>query len=369
MKKTKTNRIQHSFRLRILCTRVFVVFCIFALAPSCFGEAYGNRGYVRKKVEENFPEQADRINRRFGLKPRGGEKSRAGTCGKYSVILIHGLDDPGKVWMNLAPALVENGFDVWVMNYPNDQPIRESAKFLSEEINNRQSLLKPNLVLVAHSMGGLAAREMLTCPQIGYSERAGQGVFPKIDHLIMVGTPNHGSNLAHFRVFAELREQVVHLVKGDFHWLMPILDGSGEAGADLLTESSFLGDLNRRTCPENLKMMVIAGIMSPLEKDETRRMVQKLSNKLSPSGKAVFDQVAEEVNSAFHEIGDGAVSLKSARLPGVPLKTVSGTHLSIIRNISTHSQRVPPAIPVILEYLRKNQVVGAPDLRVVPAAI
>jgi hypothetical protein len=59
--------------------------------------------------------------------------------------------------------------------------------------------------------------------------------------------------------------------------------------------------------------------------------------------------MSEGLIAMTEQIGDGLVSVESARLPGVPLKTVQGTHLSIIRNLSTESQRVPSAIPVIRE--------------------
>ena len=62
----------------------------------------------------------------------------------------------------------------------------------------------------------------------------------------------------------------------------------------------------------------------------------------------------EQALSALTEgIGDGAVSLDSTRLEGVADHvTVAGNHLSMIRNVSTSSHRLPPALPVILERLR-----------------
>jgi pimeloyl-ACP methyl ester carboxylesterase len=318
-----------------------------------FGEDYGSRQNVRKKIQDTFPEQTRQVSARYGLKPYG-EDIGVGRKSNRPVILIHGLDEPGKVWMNLAPALHEDGFGVWVMNYPNDQPIRESAKFLLNEIRSCPELDSSELILIAHSMGGLVAREMLSSPLLLDHDRADSGVLPRIHRLIMVGTPNHGSYMAHFRVFAELREQVFHMVKGEYHWLLPILDGTGEAGVDLLPGSDFLQALNTRSHPENTKMLVIAGVMSPLQKDDARQMVQDLSASLSPDRKKVLDRVADHVNSVFNDIGDGAVSLDSARLSGIPLETVSGTHLSIIRNISPDSRRIPPAIPVILKALHES---------------
>jgi pimeloyl-ACP methyl ester carboxylesterase len=318
-----------------------------------FGEDHGIRQNVRKKIQDTFSEQTRQVFERYGLKPYG-EGQRVDRRSNRPVILIHGLDEPGKVWMNLAPALHEAGFWVWVMNYPNDQSIRESAQFLLDEIQACHDLDASELILIAHSMGGLVAREMLSSPWLLARDRSASGVLPRIHRLILVGTPNHGSYLARFRVFAEVREQAVHLVKGEYHWLLPILDGTGQAGTDLLPGSDFLQALNQQNHPENLKILVIAGIMSPLQRDGARQMIQKLSAHLSPDGKKVLDRIAVQVHSVFNDLGDGAVSLDSATLDGIPLETVPGTHLSIIRNISPNSRRIPPAIPLILRALNES---------------
>jgi hypothetical protein len=48
------------------------------------------------------------------------------------------------------------------------------------------------------------------------------------------------------------------------------------------------------------------------------------------------------------------VTVESTRLPGVPHRTVDGTHLSMIRNISSDSRRMPPAVPIIVEQLKRQ---------------
>ena len=83
------------------------------------------RREVRKAVESTFPEQAAEVAKSFGLVSFGVEASGpvAVAAGAPSVVLIHGMDDPGLVWMNLAPALTDEHMNVWKMYYPNDQPI------------------------------------------------------------------------------------------------------------------------------------------------------------------------------------------------------------------------------------------------------
>ena len=68
----------------------------------------------------------------------------------------------------------------------------------------------------------------------------------------------------------------------------------------------------------------------------------------------IIDDLESMLLSMTHGLGDGLVTLASARLEGVPLVTVSGNHLSMIRNISESNSRIPPAISVILNRLENH---------------
>ncbi len=72
---------------------------------------------LRETVREKYPEQAARFSQTLGLsfyEPDKGSSPEV-VPGERSVVLIHGLDDPGKVWRILAPELVREGFNVWLM--------------------------------------------------------------------------------------------------------------------------------------------------------------------------------------------------------------------------------------------------------------
>ncbi len=291
----------------------------------------------------------------YGLKLADG-KGFKGTedTEKSDVVLVHGLDDPGKVWMNLAPALINNDFHVWIMTYPNDQPIVESARFFFEEMVSFRAKGKKTVSIVAHSMGGLVAREMLSSPELAYIQSALNENVPVVAQLIMVGTPNHGSELARFRIFAEFRDQLTNLFTGNYSWLQGILDGAGEAGIDLIPGSSFLETLNSRPYPKNVNMLVIAGVMSTWETSDIEKFIHKIKVKLPHNTHDVVAKIGGLLNSMAHGVGDGLVSIDSARLNGVSLRIVQGTHLSIIRNIRVSSRRVPPVVPIVVEYLTKE---------------
>jgi len=313
------------------------------------------RIHIREAVKKKYPEAVKRIKATYGLRAfEQPESSVKGNVQTTEVILVHGLDDPGKVWMNLAPVLVKEGFSVWVMTYPNDQPITESAQFFLKHLKLHNASGKGSISIVAHSMGGLVAREMLTDPLLSYTENADKGELPDVEQLIMVGTPNHGSGLAQFRIFTEFRDQLGNLFKGDYHWLRGIIDGAGEAGIDLIPGSKFLKRLNSRPHPYNVSMLVIAGMMSQRQKNEIEKFSHNLEVKLPGDTRVAAKKMENVLLSVSKQVGDGLVSVNSARLSGVPLKIVQGTHLSMIRNIRAGSQRIPPAIPIIIEQLNRS---------------
>ena len=144
------------------------------------------------------------------------------------------------------------------------------------------------------------------------------------------------------------------MVKGNYHWLQGIIDGAGEAGIDLIPGSKFLVSLNSRPHPRNVSMLVIAGVISPGQKNEIEKFAHNLEVKLPGDTRVAAKKMEKVLLSVSKQVGDGLVSVNSARLSGVPLNIVQGTHLSMIRNIRADSQRIPPAIPITIEQLNRS---------------
>ena len=313
------------------------------------------RRQLRETVKEKFPERAAELSKTFGLFLFEGDRegSAREAPDRRSVILIHGLDDPGQVWLNLAPELVKDNFNVWMMRYPNDQPIVESARLFFEALQALKQRGIDRISIVAHSMGGLVSREILTRPELEYNRSAKNQQVPVVAALIMVGTPNHGSQLARLRVFTEMRDQWIRLTRGEANWLAGILDGAGEAKIDLLPGSQFLTELNGRPHPEGVDMMIIAGVTSPWSESDINRWVKDLRQKVPDDKQNWVDEFGKNMIALTHGLGDGLVTVESTRLEGVPHRTVEGTHLSMIRNIASDSRRMPPAVPIIVERLKR----------------
>jgi hypothetical protein len=141
------------------------------------------------------------------------------------VVLIHGLDCDRLNWSPMMELLSKEGRQVALFSYPSDQPIDDSAKLLGEKLAQLR-LETPGLMydLICHSMGGLVARD--------YVE--GEGYRGGVNRLIMLGTPNRGTNWASYRFALEVEEHY-KLWRQDPDWSPSwmITDGLGEAGADL----------------------------------------------------------------------------------------------------------------------------------------
>ncbi len=314
------------------------------------------RQLLRQAVVRQFPDQAAEVASTYGLHKFQANAAIPGVNApfKSAIVLIHGLDDPGKVWMNLAPALAAEGFAVWLMRYPNDQPIAASSRFFMDQLRDLDKNSYPKISIVAHSMGGLLARELLTSPELLYLEKTRSGLVPEVVQLIMVGTPNHGSELARFQLLTEFRDQWIHATEGKGHWLKWILDGAGEAKIDLLPDSKFLTDLNTRPHPEGVKMSVIAGVATPWDSDEIDRFIHSVHDQVPENEPQTLSELEKFRISLTDSLGDGLVTVTSSRLEGIPHRIVRGTHLTIIRNVSEEDERIPPAVPVIIAQLKQR---------------
>lgn len=350
-------RLLHPFRKHKWlwgCAAVLVALAWWQISGFRPDEQKELRQRVRESVIEAFPEEAAEFSRTMGLFPFPEEGGEPGVPapGRPSVVLVHGLDDPGKVWRSLAPALAGKGCDVWLMEYPNDQPIADSSRLFFQELKGLRSRGVRRIDIVGHSMGGLVARELLTGPGYDFKGAARRGEVPAVGTLVLVAVPNHGSQLARFRVFAEWRDQLGRLITGRASWLSPVLDGMGGAKLDLLPDSRFLAELNARPHPEGVEMFSIAGMTSPWTGEEIERWIETLGAGAAEDGED-FKKLKEAMARMADGLGDGLVTVESTRLDGVPHITLKGTHLSIIRNLLADSDRVPPAVPIIVDLLTR----------------
>ncbi len=268
-----------------------------------------------------------------------------------AVVLVHGLDDPGWLWRDMAPALREQGHTVLRFEYPNDQAVSDSADMMALELAMLRRLGIGQVDIVAHSMGGLVSRDVLTRKAYYHSDGAGGNRFPEISRLIMIGTPNHGASIARLRGVAEVSELISRWISGQGKWLDALADGAGEAGRDLLPDSAFLRRLNARPHPAGTTYTIVAGQVSPLDEAEVEAMLERFERLTGNDGRVGFNAASRALQAMVTGLGDGIVSLNSARLEGVDDFVLLGAdHIGLIVNVFP-SDDTPPAIPVVVERL------------------
>jgi pimeloyl-ACP methyl ester carboxylesterase len=287
---------------------------------------------------------------------------------KRVVVLIHGLDEPGGVWDQLAPALSDADYSVVRFDYPNDQRISLSALSFAEQMETLGLLGVEHIDIVAHSMGGLVVREALTNPQMISDE------IPSVHRLITLGTPHLGSPWSRMRAVAEIREQTQRWIESSDHDPKRLLgfarDGVGQAGTDLLPGSEFLEALNARPTPEGIQVTCVVGRAVPFRMNDARVMVG--SGMLEQLvGKRDANAIERGIDTLKTELGDGVVPVSSAQMPGATdIVIVDANHRSMIRAIE-FDQAVkrlrgvpegppPPGIAIVLDRLKETTPESSP---------
>lgn len=368
------------------------------------------RSLVHDQLDEWFPDLMAPVGDGFGVRPLAASdwpaveaapkpppKSAPESVAveRPRVLLIHGLDEPGIIWDDLAPAAAAAGFEVWELRYPNDQGIDRSADFLAEQWGALPD--DRPVILIGHSMGGLVARDFITRWRhpVGASPRI-EGA--RVAGLIMVGTPNQGSPWARLRIWLELREHFEDAQRRRFSLFAGLRDGLGQAKIDLRPGSAFLDALNARPWPASVPRAIIgAQLLEPAlpppqspaqqrdrgREESPQRAAEQLTDlpvdqrvgqsadqsadepadPLPESIRAGLDALAAEVGSeplrakldawlrALGDgLGDGAVSVDSLRLEGAPEPLiVNGAHRTMLRRLFAGDPTPRAIAPIIAQ--------------------
>lgn len=256
----------------------------------------------------------------------------------HAVLLIHGLDEPGGIWDQLAPALAHAGHATIRFDYPNDQSAAASADKLVACLEQLHAQGVTSLDIVAHSMGGLIARDALTRPPTTTS------TIPAVPVLITLGTPHDGSPWAALQPVAEVREHIQRWIESEdldpARLFTAWNDGLGQARDDLRPGSPYLTELNARPWPTTTRLIAVVAVIGAYNAADT----------------------SEDRATLTARLGDGVVPIDSATTPfASETLFVRANHRSIVRAVElgawTRAQLgltpppEPPAIPLILERL------------------
>jgi len=309
--------------------------CGARLALAQDGEAEERRGWWGRMIER----AEDALDARTGLRllapvddeddtalswfPLTTDDADAPAPGRL-VVLIHGLDEPGSVWDELSIDLRRAGWRVARFDYPNDQPIADSALLLGESLRRAREAGVESVDLVCHSMGGLVARDALTNEAIYNGAARGHEDLPDVHRLVKVGTPSKGSAMASLRIFGEWREHAERWLtrndRDEKSALAPLVDGRGEAGRDLTPGSAYLEELNARERPRGVEIVLIVGEAAALE-DSGRAALERVGG----------ERLASTVEDLLAQVGDGVVPVESALWEGADeVVRVRGAHRTML---------------------------------------
>lgn len=161
----------------------------------------------------------------------------AATAKADCVVLVHGLMGSRWNWVGMRALLERSGYLVQSVSYPSrQQSIEVSTQALVPAIASCQQRGAGTVHLVGHSMGGLLIRQYL-------QQYGAVG----IGRVVMLGTPNHGSELSDHTSEQWLHERAIA------RWL-------GPAVAQLQTSpDGFIAQLAEPT----VQTGIIAGYLTP----------------------------------------------------------------------------------------------------------
>jgi triacylglycerol lipase len=141
---------------------------------------------------------------------------------KRPVLLLHGLFQNRAVWFLMKQRLEQCGFPVVTMNLPPFEMVETLGRKIAETVEETLVTYDAEQIdIVGHSMGGLLARYYI---EFMDGDK-------RVNHCIMLGTPNAGSKLAPFA-------------------LSPL-------GRDLMPGSDFLTELNAAPLSEKVSYVTI----------------------------------------------------------------------------------------------------------------
>jgi pimeloyl-ACP methyl ester carboxylesterase len=184
------------------------------------------------------------------------------------------------------------------------------------------------VAIVGHSMGGLVARAVIEDPELDPGN---------VVQLIMIGTPNHGSQLALLPGGLEMCDHLANRRDDGVEGLVrvSIADGLNEAKHDLEPGSEFLKRLNARERNPRVKYSLLIGTGGPLSAAALAELRERLA--VARQQNEVVRLIAPRLQESLSDLeelergrGDGAVAVCRARLEGVEdTELLPFEHLSI----------------------------------------
>jgi len=249
--------------------------------------------------------------------------------GKIPVLFIHGLYSDPVTWIDMLnelksePDICER-YQLWFYRYPTGAGLLESVARLREQMQAIRDRFDPDhtdaafdqMVLVGHSMGGLASKLMVTNSEDIIWKQIARGSFerlkappdlkvhlarnmffesqPYVTRVVFIATPHRGSAMAR-RLMGKLGAKLVR-VGGDMNWSFRTLLEDNEH----LFREDFTSSL-----PTSVDLL------------EPSSPVLRALAKMPIDPQVRTHSIIGTDNHLLQEPGDGVVTIESARHDGV----------------------------------------------------
>ena len=147
----------------------------------------------------------------------------AGQCSRRGVVLIHGFVCNRGFWTPWLRRLQAAGHPFVAVNLePIAASIDDYAPIIEQAVQRVTAASGQPPLLLCHSMGGLAARAWL--------RQAGAGAPARVQHIVTIGTPHHGTWLGNWSAQRNGRQMARHS-----EWLAALRDAEPAGLAECFT--------------------------------------------------------------------------------------------------------------------------------------
>ncbi len=197
---------------------------------------------------------------------------------KIPVLFVHGISGSGHDWLYLIEQLNRERFQPWIVQYPSGMRLGLLSQSLSQSVNELKATYDfKNMVVIAHSMGGLVSRGFINEQQA----RGNANAF--IDTFITVSTPWLGHNAA--------SQGVRHAPVAVPSWF------------DMVPSSPYLTSLHEQPLPSHMNYYLLfshkgkgGGIMGRSNSDGTVTLQSQLSLQAQEEAEIVMGYYEDHVS-------------------------------------------------------------------------
>ena len=232
------------------------------------------------------------------------------------VLLVYGWHGSSENWDLMKPWLVEDGYNVEILEYDMTQHAAIAAETLSRKIDDMLDEYNTSKVdIIAHSFGGLVSRH--------YIENEKMDGDKNVRNLIMLATPNHGTLLADYLVDEAGEDPNLLEIAFEIAGFFGVGKDWGSTKDLRFEDNTYLEGLNRNFNPGATKYYGAIGT--------------------KPVGIPVLGPISS-YKAFLPGPDDGVVTVESAGLPGVSLYCSEDNHVSVTKSRTVYTNIIRPIL-------------------------